>query len=148
MSASSSSSKVYRHILAVFEIASRASYITPYCTVPNGEEDVTLMFESFVTKHDLKRALRQHEALASVLGVNLDSDEELDELFDKYDLDSDHDSAIIRGEWQAFVERLHAAAMARKQAHRCARAIACTLQTYMHAHFASIPGGRNCRRTG
>ena len=126
MSALLSSSKVYHHVLAACGTASRATHITPWCTVRDGE-DVTLTFESFVTKSDLKRALRQHEALASVLGVNLSSDKELDALFDKYNLDSDHDSAIMRGEWQAFVKRLHAAAMAQKQAHKRTRAIACTL---------------------
>ena len=85
--------------------------------VPNSS-DVTLTFESFVTTPDLKKALRQHEALASVLGVNLSSDKELDALFEKHKLDSDGDTAITRGEWRDFVKRLHAAAMARKQASK------------------------------
>ena len=100
-------------------------------------EDVTLTFESFVTKSDLKRALRQHEALASVLGVNLSSDKELDALFDKYDLDSDHDSAIIRGEWRGFVKRLHATAMARKQARSYTHSLHCVLgNTHLDANVA------------
>ena len=119
-------------LMQPFKNSFLATHVTTCCTVPSGD-DVTLTFESFVTKSDLKRALRQHEALGLVLGVSLNSDEELDALFDKYDLDSDHDSAIIRGEWRVFVERLHAAAMALKQAHRCTRALACKLKyAYMH----------------
>ena len=86
----------------------------PCCTVPNSS-DVTLIFESFVTKPDLKKALREHEALATVLGVDLRSDKELDILFDKYRLDWDGDTAITRGEWRDFVKRLHAMAGARRQ---------------------------------
>ena len=96
--------------------------------MPSGE-DVTLTFESFVTKDDLKRALTQHKALASVLGANLSSDKELNALFDKHGLDSGQDSAITRGEWRAFVEQWHGhfAAMARKQAHR-------HIHVPLHAH--------------
>ena len=75
-----------------------------------------MTFESFVTKPDLKRVLTQHEALASVLGVNLSSDQDLDTFFEKYRLDWDGDSAITRGEWHSFVKRLHASAAERRQA--------------------------------
>ena len=73
-----------------------------FLAVPNGS-DTTLTFESFVTKPDLSTALRQHGALASVLPVDLSSDKELDGLFEKYELDSDGDTAITRAEWRDFV---------------------------------------------
>ena len=98
--------------LPAFGTACPTAYMTACCTVPN-HEAVTVTFESFVTKTDLKGALRLHEALALVLGVSLSSDQDLHALFEKYDL---YNSAISRSEWRAFVKRLHAAAMARKQA--------------------------------
>ena len=54
--------------------------------------------------------------MATVLGVDLRSDKELDILFDKYRLDWDGDTAITRGEWRDFVKRLHAMVGARRQA--------------------------------
>ena len=69
-----------------------------------GSDDATLTFESYVTRADLKKALREHESLASVLGVDTRSEGELDALFEA--LDSDGDSSISRAEWRDFVAGL------------------------------------------
>ena len=88
---------------------------TPWCAVPGGS-DVTLIFESFVTKPDLKKALRGHDALATVLGVDLRSDKELDTLFDSYPFEWDGSTAITRRKWRDFVKQLHGMGVARTQA--------------------------------
>ena len=72
--------------------------------------------ELVATFHKLfDEKIKKTKALATVLGVNLRSDKELDTLFDEYRLDWDGDTAITCGEWRDFVKRLHAMAGARRQ---------------------------------
>ena len=81
------------------EIKQRDQPIVVDFEKPSGEHQV-LTFESYVTRADLKAALRS-EGLAMLLGVRETSDSELDKLFDR--LDADKDNSITRGEWQEFV---------------------------------------------
>ena len=100
-----------------------------------GSDDVTLTFESYVTRVDLKKALQEHTALALVLGVDPKCDSELDALFEA--LDSDGDSAISRAEWRDFV----AGMLARERAKGISR------QALEAAESASWRGERGRRTT-
>ena len=64
-------------------------------------DHVMLEFESYVTRPDLSKAVRENEGLVAVLGIDPCSENELGALFDT--LDSDGDNSISRAEWLEFV---------------------------------------------
>ena len=83
------------------EIKKRNQRITIVFQVPNSD-DVTLTFESFVTRVDLKQALSTNNAFAALLGVDPTSNSDVDQLFQV--LDGDGDDCVSRDEWNRFVE--------------------------------------------